>query len=69
MFEEGQGVPQDLIHANMWYSIAAASTTGDVQSDAAESLSRVAAKMTLQQIAQAKEISQRCKQSKFKNCN
>jgi TPR repeat protein len=69
MYEEGRGVPKDLVRAHMWYSLAAASATGDVQSDAAESLGRVAAKMTPQQIAQAKEMSQRCQQSKFKNCN
>jgi TPR repeat protein len=69
MYEEGHGVPADLVRAHMWYSLAAASPSGDAQSDAAEGLKRVAAQLTPQQIAQAKEMSQRCQQSKFKNCN
>ena len=69
MYEEGHGVPQDIVRAHMWYSLAAASATGDVKNDATESISRIAAKMTPQQIAQAKEMSQRCQQSKFKNCS
>lgn len=70
MFEEGRGVARDSIRAHTWYSLAAASSAKpDLRRGATSDLEWVAAQITAQQIAQAREMARRCRQSNFKNCH
>lgn len=51
MYEKGAGVPQDLVQAYMWISLIKTNNRYSAQS-----LDRIAAKMTPDQIAQAKRL-------------
>lgn len=54
-YQNGQGVLQDYVLAHMWFNLAAAqSSPGD--DDASKALSRLAAKMTPDQIAEAQKM-------------
>jgi TPR repeat protein len=52
MYMNGQGVPQDLVQAHMWFNLAAAGGYADAQ----KSRDSVAAKMTPAQIAEAQRL-------------
>ena len=69
MYNQGQGIPQDLIRAHMWYNIAAAAVAGDVGRRSKNSRDRLALQMTAAQIEKAQEMARRCQESKFKECD
>ena len=69
MYENGRGVRRDLIHAHMWYNVAAAALSGDEGKAAMKRRDHVASQMTAAQIGQAEVMARRCQQSQFKGCN
>jgi uncharacterized protein len=68
-YAKGQGVPQDLVRALMWFTLAAAASSGESEDTAIKNRDRIAAKLTAEQIATAREMAQRCQESKLKNCD
>jgi len=69
MYERGRGVRQDFIRAHMWYTVAAALLSGDDGKAAMERRDHLASRMTAVQIEQAQEMAQRCRKTKFKECD
>ena len=69
MYDKGQGVPQDILRAYMWYHLAAEALSGDDAMVAIKLRDRVASRMITSQIAKAQEMARRCQQSKFKECD
>ncbi len=64
MYATGKGVPQDYIHAHMWWNIAASS--GDEY--AAEDRDIVARKMTSADISAAQKLARECVAKNYKGC-
>jgi len=64
MYYNGQGVAKDYVRALMWWNVAAARG----YADAARNRDTFSKRMTPQQIAQAREMAQRCVASKYKQC-
>jgi uncharacterized protein len=56
LYRFGKGVPKDLVQAYMWFSIAAAKVGESDRESIAELRDSTAAKMTPQQLAQAKHL-------------
>lgn len=57
----GKGVKQDLVQAYMWYELATERTTGGDRGTIAEMRDDLAAKMTTQQLAEAKKLAREWK--------
>ena len=64
MYENGEGVPQDLTRAHMWWNIAA--ENGD--DDAREARDDIAGEMTTAQIEKAQALAQECVRKEYKGC-
>jgi hypothetical protein len=62
------GAPRDPLRAYMWFSIAAASLTGDVGSLVTQTRDTFATAMTSEQIMAANMMGDACRQSNFQNC-
>lgn len=60
----GEGVPQDLIRAYMWWDIAAAN--GDDR--AREARDYIAKEMTSSQIENAEQLAQECIRNEYQEC-
>jgi hypothetical protein len=56
MYEGGRGVPQNYVSAHMWFNLAASRANNATRSLAVEERDTVAAKMTLDQIAEAQRM-------------
>jgi hypothetical protein len=69
MYSNGTGVRQDFVRAHMWFSLAVAALSGDSGDTATKNRDRIAAKMTVEEIATAREMARRCQESKLKNCD
>jgi uncharacterized protein len=69
MYRNGQGVSHDFVRSYMWLNLAATAVRGDLKKYAMKSLDTVAPHMTAAQIVKAQEMSRRCQQSKFKECD
>lgn len=69
MYTKGQGVTQDYVRAYMWYSIAAESLSGGSKQELMKDREKVASHMIPDQIQKAREMAQRCLESKFKQCD
>jgi uncharacterized protein len=54
LYRFGKGVPQDYVQAFMWFHLAASQTTGGDQESIAELRDATAARMTLEQVEEAK---------------
>ena len=52
---KGQGVPADLQQAYVWFSVSAANSSGEANKRASSARDIVAAKLTPEQLAQAKK--------------
>ena len=63
-YENGNGVGQDFVRAYMWYSLSAAQGNDN----AVKSRDALSAKMTAQQLKQAKAMAAKCKASSYKDC-
>lgn len=68
LYFAGLGVPQDYVRAYMWVSLAAVHMKGDEQKQAEENRNDVAGRMTPEQLAEAKRLTQQCLALKFKGC-
>jgi clan AA aspartic protease (TIGR02281 family) len=66
MYENGQGVPVDLVRAYLWFSLAA---TAKEQRHLESHRDKFAGRMTSDQIAMARAMSLRCLQSRYATCN
>jgi uncharacterized protein len=69
VYQQGQGVAQNDVHAYIWYNLAAASLSGDPLTDATSMRKLVSKEMTSAQIEQAQEMARKCQESNFKNCD
>jgi TPR repeat protein len=56
MYYEGQGVPQDLVQAHMWYNVAAWLLPPEESNKALASRVNVESDMTPAQIAEAEKL-------------
>ena len=64
MYAEGRGVPQDYVQAHMWFTLAATrfpASEAERREDAVTNRSRIAAKMTAAQIAEAQRLAREWK--------
>jgi len=64
MYVQGHGVPQDNMHAHMWWNIAAVS--GD--KGASKNRDKIAKEMTSAEIAKAEKLVRECVAKKYKGC-
>ena len=64
MYENGEGFPQDLIHAHMWFNIAASAGYDFGR----ENRDRVSKKMNAEQIAKAQKLARDCVAKNYKGC-
>jgi TPR repeat protein len=71
LYHDGEGVAKDLVRAHMWFEISRSNSPADEQSwhDASEALDLTAKDMTAEQIAEAREMAQKCQSQKYKNCD
>ena len=65
MYDNGRGVLQDYVRANMWFNIAASS--GDSE-NASKNRDIVAKRMTPSQIETAQRLAQECVSKNYKGC-
>src|SRR5579871_3769520 len=65
----GRGIPRDPIRAYMWFSLAAASLSGDLGATVAQSRDVFASAMSARQIALAKDMASKCQASNFRDCD
>ena len=59
MYDDGEGVPQDLVQAHKWYNLAASRASGvdqDLREKAVRSRDRIAARLTPAQLAKAQRL-------------
>ena len=63
-YGSGRGVTQDDLSAYMWYSIAATASSADGKM----ARDRMEQQLSAQQLQQARELAQRCQDSKFQEC-
>lgn len=56
LFRFGKGVPQDLVQALMWFTLAASQTTGGDQESIAEMRDATAARLSAEQITEARRL-------------
>ncbi len=68
IYERGRGVRKDVIRALMWHTIAATMLSGNEQKTAINRRDYLISQMNESQIEQAREMTRRCQQSHFKNC-
>jgi TPR repeat protein len=68
LYRDGQGVPQDDGRAYMWFSLAAAHSTDELQKMSVDNRDKVVRNMTPAQIAEAERLAQQCQAQQFKGC-
>jgi TPR repeat protein len=68
LYYRGNGVPQDDGRAYMWFSLAAAHSTGELQKMSVDNRDKVVRNMTPAQIAEAQRLAQQCQAQQFKGC-
>ena len=68
LYFAGLGGPPDYVRAYMWVNIAATHMQGEEKKQAEENRDDVAKRMTPAQIAEAKQLTQRCQANKLKGC-
>jgi hypothetical protein len=68
LYRSGHGAPQNDVRAYMWFSLAAARSTGNLQKPAADTRDDMALRMTPTQIAEAQRLAQQCQAQQFKGC-
>ena len=61
---KGNGVIQDMVHAHMWFNIAASRG----HEDAKKNRDIVSKRMTKEQIAKAQELARECERKDYKGC-
>jgi hypothetical protein len=68
LYANGQGLPKDVIRAYMWLTVAIPGSRGDDVKTAIRNHTTVASNMSAEQIAQAQEMAQRCRETQFVQC-
>lgn len=68
LYDKGAGVPQDIVRAYMWKSIAAAAVTGPNKAVYIKIRDDIGQKMTAAQIKRAEEMARACQTSNYKQC-
>ncbi len=63
-YGSGRGVTKDNLSAYMWYSIAATASSADGEM----ARDRMEQQLSAKQLQQARELAQRCQDSKFQEC-
>ena len=69
LYTNGEGTPQDLPRALIWFNAAAVNLAGEEAKIADENSKAVAAKMGRDQLQKAKDIALTCKVGDYKNCD
>jgi TPR repeat protein len=69
IYERGRGVRKDFVRALMWYTLAATMLHGNEGKTAMTRRDYLSSQMTAEQIAQAQEMAQRCRESQFQDCD
>lgn len=69
IYERGRGVRKDFVRALMWYNVATAMLDGVQGKTAMQRRDNLTSQMTASQIEEAQEMTQRCQQSQFKECD
>ncbi len=71
MYHDGQGVPRDMLHAYMWFSVAMAGYDAASQDfiDAGEARDITAKSMTREEVSRATAMASACLNSRYKNCD
>jgi TPR repeat protein len=64
IYELGLGVPNDSVYAYLWFDVAASAGHGE----AAGFRDGIAMSLSQEDITQAKEMSLRCQEKRYKNC-
>ncbi|HEX3483975.1 MAG TPA: tetratricopeptide repeat protein [Micropepsaceae bacterium] len=67
-YENGQGTPQSYVRAYVWYDLAASSAVGPFAEGLTKIRDEVAGKLAPAELADAKQLEQRCKQSHLQQC-
>jgi len=66
-YATGKGIAQDYVRAHMWWSLV--KVGGDkLSARSVSNRDKIAARMTKQQIAQARELARECHLSRYKRC-
>lgn len=68
LYRDGNGVPEDLVRAYMWFNLSTAHFNGTMQKLAAQFRDGVVPYMTPSEIADAQRLSQQCQAQQFKGC-
>lgn len=68
LYAYGRGVPQDHVRAYMWWSLAAAQSTGSAEESEESILDKLTRRMTPAQIVEAQRLSQRCQAQQYAGC-
>ena len=69
MYTNGDGTPQSLARALVWFTAASSTLTGDNAKAADDNAKAVAAAMTPVQLAEAKQVAAACRSGDYKNCD
>ena len=69
MYEQGRGVPQDLLRAHMWFNLAASQSSDKNGKLAIKNREVVTKRLTRAQLFQAQEMARQCEANGFKNCD
>jgi hypothetical protein len=69
MYDKGQLGGADFVHAYLWFSIAAASSSAEVREPAAERLKRIVDKMSAAELDRAQGLEVRCRSSSYTKCD
>ena len=68
MYANGEGVPQNLVNAYMWYNLAAAQGKELWPFDPMEMKKQISSLMTSAQISQAERLSRECFAQNYQRC-
>ena len=68
LYAKGNRVPQASVRAYMWFYLAAANLTGELQKTAADSQDTVARLLTPAQLAEGQRLASQCQARQFKGC-
>ena len=69
LYTNGEGTPQDLPRALIWFNAAAVTLSGNDAKIADENSKAVAAKMSREQLVAAQQIGRKCQAGDYKACD
>jgi TPR repeat protein len=70
MYHDGEGVPQDLVRAYVWFYLAVSLFPADSQDfrDASDAMDLTGKAMTADKISAARAMARKCQAQRYKNC-